>query len=525
MIYKKYIITFSIILISGLHFSCQIDSKDNRQNKAEPHKSDSRESNQKAIIKVVSDDAKALKHTAITDFNKMSNTGAFYSKIIQNDTLTFTIDSIYKPHILRYSGIGNYNSYRAKILVSPGDKVLFKIKNNFLVFIGKNAANYNFYTQLDSTGTDWSKIPYNGDIFEYKKKCKANYLKRQHFLESYVAQNNVSDDFKAFVGAELQQEYLWNLMGPRSIPSKDGLFFINNLENLIGTIAQDYDVEKDGVFNLEEYFDHIGLQDFNNSEQLNSFYGRYNLISFLRQYFLGSEYTTYSKSKFQEEKKFIQENFIDDVETYAIARLLVDYHKNSFGLVKESNDLLKQTIDTYYERFSKDDSYKEKIDELKQSLNNIDSKLSDELLQTKLIDFKGDTISLNEVFNKSKNKIKVIDFWASWCLPCIDEVQKSQNIRNTLVKNDNLDLIYFSIDKDKSSWIKSSKKMAKYGMLKNQYLIPNFKSTELNQFLRVKSIPRYVIFNKQNEIVVEDGPRPTDSIRFKGVLNEVLMKR
>ena len=68
------------------------------------------------------------------------------------------------------------------------------------------------------------------------------------------------------------------------------------------------------------------------------------------------------------------------------------------------------------------------------------------------------------------------------------------------------------------------KKYAKYGLLKNQYLIPDFKSTELSYYLKVKSIPRYVIFNERNELVVEDGPRPTDSIRFKQVLKELLLK-
>ncbi len=100
----------------------------------------------------------------------MKQHAIFYSKTIKNDTLTFTIDSIYKPHILKYSGIGNYNSYRTKILVTPGDRMLLKIKNNTLEFIGKNAANYNFYNHIDSTDTDWAKIPYNRDVIEYKKR-------------------------------------------------------------------------------------------------------------------------------------------------------------------------------------------------------------------------------------------------------------------------------------------------------------------------------------------------------------------
>ncbi|QCX37205.1 hypothetical protein FF125_01645 [Aureibaculum algae] len=520
---KSYILVFTYVII-GLTLACENSKKSRQTDKVLVVKNVKLKSVKSTIIKVVSDDSRVLEHTAITDFNIMPNTGDFYSKSIENDTLTFAIDSIYKSHILRYSGIGNYNSYRTKILVSPGDSVLFKIKNSTIEFIGKNAANYNFYNQLDSTDTDWAKIGYKGDIFEYKKRCKANFLKRQQFLKTYVAENNVSDDFETIVGGELQQEYLWNLMGPRSIPFQDGLFYFNNLENLVTTIAKDYSIEKDGLFNLQEYFDHIELQDFNKSEQLNSPYGKNNLISFLRQYFLNSEYTNYSQSKFLEEKKFIQENFISDIETFAIARLLIDYYKNGFGITNQSKKLLEDTIEEYYVKFSKEKSYKEKIDNLISSIENINTVLSDDLLQTKLINIRGDTISLKDVFKKSNHKIKIIDFWASWCIPCIDEIVKTKIIRNKMKLSNDVEWVYFSIDNDVSAWKKKSKKLAEYGLLTNQYLIPNFKASELNYYLKVKTIPRYVIFDKQNLMVAEDSPRPSDSIALKKIIDNINSK-
>lgn len=529
MIFKKYIIVCFIILIGELFLSCQTNNKKDQQNETNLSEIDNSRLIQKATIKVISDDSLVLKRIHLLNLHLLPNSSSErYIKTYLKDTTVIDI-ILEKPQIVNFNTFGIKTIYITRFLLSPGDNILLNIKDKNLTATGENAAHYNFYPKLDSSNTTYRYIPYKNDLKDYKKRIKANYLKRKQFFDSYIKKNVVTEDFIAIMGAQIRYEYLYNLMGPRSKEIKGegekDVFYVNNFDNFLFDEVKEINIEKDGIFDFGKYFDQVSLEDFKKPELLKNNFFRVNLIFFIRQYFLDSGYANYSKSKFLEEKKFIQDNFGEEIETYAIARLLLDYHKNSFGLGKENYDLLKQTIEEYYDQFLSDDSYVEKIDELKQSLENFKRELSDELLQTKLIDLKGDTISLNEVFNKSKNKIKVIDFWASWCLPCLDEVQKSQSIRSALAKNSNLELIYFSIDKDKSAWIKTSKKLAKYGMLKNQYLISNFKSSELNHYLKVKSIPRYVIFNKQNEIVVEDAPRPTDSIRFKQVLNEILMKR
>ena len=528
MIYKKHVLTFIIILIGVLFFSCRTGTKEDRQNKTKLVDVDSNRLGQNAIITVVSDDSLVLKNIYLSGLHLLSNSsGERYIQTYKKDTTVINILNLERPQTVFFNGIGLDIQYLTHFFISPSDSILLSIKNNDLKAIGNNSAHYNFYPEMDSTNTAYRSIPYENNLKEYKKRIKENYIKRKRAFNSYNKKNNVTDDFKTIMSAKIQHEYWYYLIGLPSdeIKRKNDVIYVRNFDDFLFDEIKRINVEKDGIFEIGEYFDHVAIEDFKKPELLNNQFFRFNLIFFIRRYFLDSDYANYSKSKFLEEKKFIQDNFGEEIETFAIARLLLDYHKNSFGLGKENNELLKQTIDVYYDRFSKDDSYKEKIDELKQSLNNIESELSNDLLQTKLIDIKGDTISLAEVFNKYKNRIKIVDFWASWCLPCIDEIQKSKGIRSALTTDKNLELIYFSIDKNKSAWLKASNKLAKYGMLNNQYLIPNFKSTELNHYLLVKSIPRYVIFNKQNEIVVEDGPRPTDSIRFQQVLNEVRIKK
>jgi len=530
MILKKNITICFIILLSVFFFSCKMDSKKDQQNQGKLSEISNSPKIQNVRIKVISDDTLFLSRIHLKNIHLLSNSASKrYSITYLKDTTVIDMP-LARPQIVYFNTSSGNTQYITRFLISPGDKILLNITDKNFNATGVNAAHYNFYPLIDSINTAYWHIPYKYNLQDYKKRIKANYLKRKKFFSAYVENNPVTDEFKIMMGAQIQHEYLYNLIGPNSKEIKDPTgenetFYANNFSNFLAEEVGKTNVEKDGIFDYGEYFDHVSIEDFKKPELLNNHIFRVTLILFIRQYFLDSGYANYSRLKFLEEKKFIQDNFGKEIETYAIARLLLDYHKNSFGLGKENNKLLNETIDAYYSEFVKDDSFKEKIDELKISLSNFKGQLSEELLQTKLINIKGDTLSLVEVFDKSKGKLKIIDFWASWCIPCLDEVEKSQEIRSNLENNKNIDLIYFSIDKDEKAWRATSKKLRKSGMLKNQYLIPNFNTTALHAYLKVKTIPRYVFFNKLNEIVVEDGPRPTDSIRFKAVINEILQKK
>lgn len=63
-------------------------------------------------------------------------------------------------------------------------------------------------------------------------------------------------------------------------------------------------------------------------------------------------------------------------------------------------------------------------------------------------------ISLDSLLIKNRNKVAYIDFWASWCVPCIKEMPASKQLQNDYQEKD-VEFIYISIDHDSQKWERS----------------------------------------------------------------------
>lgn len=57
-----------------------------------------------------------------------------------------------------------------------------------------------------------------------------------------------------------------------------------------------------------------------------------------------------------------------------------------------------------------------------------------------------------------KGKVVLVDFWASWCLPC-RKANKSLVKLYDKYKSKNFEIVGISIDTDKDKWLKAIKKM------------------------------------------------------------------
>jgi thiol-disulfide isomerase/thioredoxin len=137
-----------------------------------------------------------------------------------------------------------------------------------------------------------------------------------------------------------------------------------------------------------------------------------------------------------------------------------------------------------------------------------------------LVNSKSENLPLKLFLNKHKGKLIYVDFWASWCAPCIEEIPSSHKLQDAY-KDKNVVFLYISTDSDKIKWEKTN---VKYGLVNgNSFLALNYPQADFYQELELKTIPRYVLYNKNGELVHKNAPRPSSKeikMLFDTYLNE-----
>ncbi|WP_435315571.1 TlpA family protein disulfide reductase, partial [Cellulophaga fucicola] len=470
------------------------------------------------VISGISKDKKALEFLNILNYSYLYGTNhKGQNKKVYDSVYNNTLDSIEKPQIIELMSFGD-DFYNTRVLVSPGDSIKFYTAKGQLQFSGKNASHYNFYTALDSLQLKWPTFKNN--IKQYKDSCSYVYNVKKLFYEAYIKNNIVSNDFKSLVSQEIEYEYLYNLMAPRNIKSECSMSYANNTESVFSTLNRPENLKSEEIFNPKEYFNNVSIADFKKPELINNDYFKRSLTDFIRHYFVTYEYLDYSETTFTKEKDFIEKNLDGELKHFAISRLIYDYYKKGFGNSKTNVDILNKTINKY-KPLLKNASYVNELTAIQEKIKLLNLELPSIVLDEKLLTIKGDTIQLIDILKQSESKTKIIDFWASWCGPCITEIKKSSSFKNNLSKEQTVSWIYISIDKNQEQWLQKSKALESKLKSKQQYLLLNSKSSKLLKYLRVETIPRYSILNKNNEIILENAPRPSDSINFKRIINKI----
>lgn len=71
-----------------------------------------------------------------------------------------------------------------------------------------------------------------------------------------------------------------------------------------------------------------------------------------------------------------------------------------------------------------------------------------------LSDEMGNTHNLQQLIASKKGKKIYLDFWASWCAPCLNAISNSRSIRDN-IDTARIEYIFISLDKDRQHWINS----------------------------------------------------------------------
>jgi thiol-disulfide isomerase/thioredoxin len=488
--FKNKIIYFCLIfLITCFFYNCKKQAINDL-----PGTNNEKNNIQKVIITGTSDDAKFFKY-----FNLL---GLNYTTQFKSEDSLYITTSLKKAKFINLVAFGD-TFISTPVFISPKDSIFLKVKDKKVKFKGKNAAHYNFFIEIDSLKL---KQPiYKENLRIYKQSCIDNFNKKTTFFKHYTAKNKeLSKDFQLYIEGWLQFEYLNNLIVQTK---EDGTtVYISDLKTNLKN-NEDYD----------SYFDNISIENFKNPKLLEVAPYYNALTNYIRYYFTDNHLDNFSSEKFIKEKDFILNNLSESIQSFAISRLIfLYYRKNRL----ENKENIQKLIASYKHNFTEPNLIKN-IQKIENSLKTIKSEFTNSALDSKLLTINGDTIRFKDILEKGEGKINVIDFWASWCRPCISEIKKGKENRIKLTLNDDVEWTYISIDDDIEKWEKKSKELAEYGLLKKQYLVLNRKESALISALKVKEIPRYTILNKKAEIIDYYAPRPSDSIVFKKIIDNI----
>ncbi|MBO9562035.1 MAG: TlpA family protein disulfide reductase [Niastella sp.] len=124
-------------------------------------------------------------------------------------------------------------------------------------------------------------------------------------------------------------------------------------------------------------------------------------------------------------------------------------------------------------------------------------------------------IGFNRLMTRLKGKVVYVDFWASWCKPCVQEIPYSHTL-NKKVKDKDIVMMYISIDTDFNSWLEARSRHkvdTEYS-----FILANPANSGLSKKIQLGPIPRYIVFDKNGKIVRFDADRPSDP----GIYNTLL---
>mgnify|MGYP001257695760 CR=1 FL=1 len=102
-----------------------------------------------------------------------------------------------------------------------------------------------------------------------------------------------------------------------------------------------------------------------------------------------------------------------------------------------------------------------------------------------------------------------IDFWASWCGPCIGEMPSSMELVEKY--KGKIAFVYLSLDDDIEAWKKAIKKYN----IDRTFMTHHFRigsNSDAAKLFSVDKIPRYILIDKQGNYVNLDARRPSSSL-------------
>ena len=374
---------------------------------------------------------------------------------------------------------------REWFLIFPGDSVNVIITgqkdDRQFQFQGKNSENYSFFLALKEIPKfnlqAWQFTDYS-ELSKFRNQAREHYLSTLTILESYIARNHTADNFNQIARSLLITAYANNLIYPINLGNL-------SKENLPPGYLSDIDYQFLNQPELMIFRDYVLVLTY-----FNKFYSDLHHSNFYD--------STFVRSRLESIRKNFALTIQNDLLLLTFDNIVLNGPANLSNIVQELNNELLLAF--------KGNQYRiEQINQLFKRFQVLGKKLPNEVLDLPLTTVEGKTIMLRQIIDKS-DKTLYVDFWASWCEPCMHEMPASERLYK---KTDTLaTFVYISIDKDEAKWMRALKKIAVSGQ---HYQLSNEFKSPLTRYIGFNTIPRYLIISADGTLRDYDAPRPSEA--------------
>lgn len=148
-------------------------------------------------------------------------------------------------------------------------------------------------------------------------------------------------------------------------------------------------------------------------------------------------------------------------------------------------------------------------------------KYAEQLSKVKLLNQINEEVTenfINELIEKHPNKILYIDFWATWCGPCMGELPYSNQLKNMFKENDVV-FVYLANQCGETIWKKTIEDRDIKG---DHYLLTDIQFSNMKKTFEISGIPHYVLIDRKGNIVNRDAPRPSSGVEIINSINKYI---